>query len=104
MLAHVENGIGWITVNNPERHNAMSTEMFAAVPPILAAFNADPDVRVVIVRGAGEKAFVSGGDISQFGERRTSVESRREYNRGSGQSWQAWEELDKPVIAMIRGY
>jgi enoyl-CoA hydratase/carnithine racemase len=104
MLAHVEDGIGWMIVNNPERHNAMGVEMFAAVPQILNAFQDDPDVRVVVVRGAGERAFVSGGDISQFGERRTAPEDRADYNRGSNLSWGAWDALDKPVIAMIRGY
>jgi enoyl-CoA hydratase len=104
MLAYVEDGIGWMIVNNPERHNAMGVEMFGAVPAILGAFQDDPDVRVVIVRGAGDKAFVSGGDISQFGERRTTPEDRAEYNRGSNLSWGSWESLDKPVIAMIRGY
>jgi enoyl-CoA hydratase/carnithine racemase len=91
-------------VNNPERHNAMGVEMFGAVPRIVDAFQDDPDVRVVIVRGAGEKAFVSGGDISQFGEQRTTPEARANYNRGSNLSWNAWDGLDKPVIAMIRGY
>ena len=104
MLAHVEDGIGWMIVNNPERHNAMGVEMFGAVPQIITAFQDDPDVRVVIVRGSGDRAFVSGGDISQFGERRTTPASRAEYNRGSNLSWSAWESLDKPVIAMIRGY
>ena len=104
MLAHVEDGIGWMIVNNPARHNAMGTEMFAAVPGILQQFEDDPDVRVVIVRGAGDKAFVSGGDISQFGDLRTTPEARAAYNRGSNVSWNAWSALDKPVIAMIRGY
>src|SRR5947207_284488 len=104
MLAHVQDGIGWMIVNHPERHNAMGMEMFGAVPGIVTAFQDDPGVRVVIVRGAGDRAFVSGGDISQFGERRTTHEDRAEYNRGSNLSWGSWDNLDKPVIAMIRGY
>ena len=53
MLARVEDGIGWMTYNNPERHNAMSVEMTLAVPRILTAFRDDPDVRVIVVTGAG---------------------------------------------------
>ena len=59
MLARVEGGIGWMTYNNPERRNAMSLAMQQSVPIILDAFQADPEVRVVVVSGAGGKAFVS---------------------------------------------
>ena len=76
MLARVEDGIGWMTYNNPARLNAMSVEMTLAVPRILRAFRDNPDVRVIVVTGAGTRAFVSGADISEFGERRTSVDAR----------------------------
>jgi enoyl-CoA hydratase/carnithine racemase len=104
MLAHVEDGIGWITYNNPARHNAMSFAMQLAVPRILEAFTVDPDVHVVVVRGAGDKAFVSGADISEFESRRTAVDARAEYDAALHASWGAWRSLPKPVIAMIRGY
>jgi enoyl-CoA hydratase len=58
--------IGWMIFNNPERRNAVSNEMWEAIPNVLSAFDADPDVRVVVMTGAGDKAFVSGADISQF--------------------------------------
>ena len=80
MLAHVEDGIGWMTYNNPARLNAMSYDMQLAVPRILGAFAADPDVHVVVVQGAGERAFVSGADISEFSEKRTSVDARADYD------------------------
>ena len=104
MLARVDDGIGWMIYNNPERHNAMSVEMQLAVPRILTRFQQDPDVRIVVIAGAGERAFVSGADISEFGARRTSVEARADYDARMAETWSAWRALDKPVIAMIRGY
>ena len=104
MLAHVEGGIGWMTYNNPARLNAMSYDMQLAVPQILGAFAADPDVHVVVVRGAGERAFVSGADISEFGEKRTTVAARVDYDDALAAAWASWRTVDKPIIAMIRGY
>ena len=104
MLAHVEDGIGWMTYNNPARLNALSMDMNRAVPTILGAFQADDDVRVVVVTGAGGKAFVSGADISEFGEQRTSVDARAEYDRVAAEAGRSWGTVDKPIIAMIRGY
>ncbi len=83
MLARVEDGIGWMTYNNPERLNAMSMAMQQSVPIILEAFQNDPEVRVVVVTGAGGKAFVSGADISEFGEKRTSPEARALYDEAA---------------------
>ena len=104
MLASVGEGVGWITFNNPERHNAVSLEMLRSIPVILAAFDADPDVRVIAVTGAGERAFVSGADISEFGERRTTIEARAEFDEVAGRAISAWQAVEKPILAMIRGY
>ena len=104
MLARIEGGIGWMTYNNPARLNAMSMDMNQAVPRILGAFQASDDVRVVVVTGAGGKAFVSGADISEFGDKRTSVEARAEYDRVAAEAGRSWGTVDKPIIAMIRGY
>ena len=104
MLARVEDGIGWMTYNNPARHNAMSLEMWQAAPIILDAFQADPEVRVVVVTGAGSKAFVSGADISEFGEKRTTPEARAIYDDASTVAARAWTAVEKPIIAMIRGF
>jgi enoyl-CoA hydratase len=104
MLAHVEGGIGWMTYNNPARLNAMSYDMQLAVPRILGAFAADPDVHVVVVQGAGDRAFVSGADISEFSEKRTTVDARADYDQALAAAWGAWARVDKPIIAMIRGY
>jgi enoyl-CoA hydratase len=104
MLAHVEGGIGWMTYNNPARLNAMSYDMQIAVPRILGAFASDPDVHVVVVRGAGERAFVSGADISEFQEKRTTVAARADYDEALAATWASWRTVDKPIIAMIHGY
>ncbi len=104
LLVDVENGIAVVTFNNPEKHNALSVDMRAALPPTLRALGADPDVRVVVLTGAGDRAFVSGADISEFADQRTTPEARAAYDRAGSDSGRAWAELDKPVIAMIRGY
>ena len=94
MLARIEDGIGWMTYNNPARLNAMSMDMQQAVPVILAAFQASDEARVVVVSGAGGKAFVSGADISEFGNKRTSVEARAEYDRVAAEAGFSKEQLD----------
>ena len=90
MLAHVEDGIGWMTYNNPARLNAMSYDMQIAVPRILGAFAEDPEVHVIVVRGAGDRAFVSGADISEFSEKRTTVAARADYDEALARAWGSW--------------
>src|SRR5438309_10414603 len=80
MLSRKEGGVGIVTFNNPERHNAVSLEMWEATKRILDGFAADDEVRVVVLTGAGGKAFVSGADISKFASERASVEETRVYN------------------------
>jgi enoyl-CoA hydratase len=104
LLVDVDGPIATVTFNNPAKRNAMSVEMRAALPGALTALQDDPEVRVVILTGAGDKAFVSGADISEFGERRTSPEARAEYDAGWKAIDAAWHGLGKPVIAMIRGF
>ena len=104
LVAEKENGIGWITFNNPARHNAMSFEMWQAMAAVLDDYTKDPDIRVVILKGAGEKAFVAGADISQFKERRTGPEAVAEYNAMADSANKALVNCTKPTIAMVRGY
>ena len=74
MIAEIDGAIGWITFNKPERRNAVSTDMWEALPKILDDFEANPQVRVIVLKGAGDKAFVSGADISQFEQARNTPE------------------------------
>lgn len=104
MIALVEDRIGWMIYNNPARHNALSLEMQQAVPPILGSFAELDEVRVVVLRGAGERAFVSGADISEFEELRSTVETRERYDRAGVEAGRALALLEKPVIAMIQGF
>src|SRR5215471_6337947 len=104
LLVEVTDGIAIVTFNNPTKRNALSSEIRAALPGVLATLEADPAVRVLVVTGAGDKAFASGADISEFGQQRTSPEARAEYDRGQAALAGAWAGLTKPVIAMIRGF
>jgi enoyl-CoA hydratase/carnithine racemase len=104
VIAERDGSIGWITFNNPERHNAMSVDMWEALPPILDAFEADPAVRVVVMTGAGRKAFVSGADISEFETARGNAERVAHYEAITDKAMDHAYHLSKPAIAMIRGY
>ncbi|MCC6889342.1 MAG: enoyl-CoA hydratase/isomerase family protein [Hyphomicrobiales bacterium] len=104
MLSRKEGGVGYLIFNNPERHNAVSLEMWAASADILDGFRDDPDVRVVIITGAGGKSFVSGADISKFESERSSMEAVKHYNATVGRANQTVYEFPKPTIAMIKGY
>jgi len=104
LIATKENGIGWITFNNPARHNAVSLEMWQALTSTLEAYAVDPEVRVIILKGAGEKAFVAGADISQFKEKRSSTDAVQEYNMTADRAGQTLQTSPKPTIAMVRGY
>jgi enoyl-CoA hydratase len=104
LLVEAADGIAVLTFNNPAKRNAMSVGMRTALPGALAALADDPEVRVVVCTGAGDRAFVSGADISEFGERRTTPDARAEYDATFAAIDVAWKSLDKPVIAMIRGF
>jgi enoyl-CoA hydratase/carnithine racemase len=103
LIARKEGAIGWVIFNNPGRHNATSYEMWQALPVVLDEFVADPEVRVIVLRGAGEKAFSAGADISQFKEKRSGA-AAKEYNAAADAANQALRQCAKPTIAMIRGY
>jgi enoyl-CoA hydratase len=104
MLSRKEGGVGALIFNNPERHNAVSLDMWEAAQGILADFAADKAVRVVVVTGAGGKAFVSGADISKFESERSSKEAIDRYNQVVDEANAAVYEFPKPTIAMIHGY
>jgi enoyl-CoA hydratase/carnithine racemase len=104
LLVEAADGIARVTFNNPAKRNALSHEIRAALPKVLRALQDDGDVRVVVITGAGSEAFVSGADISEFGQQRTSPEARAEYDRAAAESGRAWLTLEKPILAMIRGF
>lgn len=103
MLATKAGGVGTMTFNNPERRNAVSLEMWEAAEAILTDFRDDPEVRVVVVTGAGGKAFVSGADISKFESERASEEAVRAYNAQTERVYGMLHGFPKPTIAEIHG-
>ena len=104
LLLQKDGPIGWITFNQPEKRNAVSQEMWQRMPDYVADLSADDTIRVVILRGAGEQAFVAGADISQFKDRRRNAADEEEYRRISGAGSQALANLRKPLLAMIHGF
>jgi enoyl-CoA hydratase len=104
LLLQKDGPIGWITFNQPEKRNAVSQEMWQAMPEYVADLAADPAIRVVILRGAGETAFVAGADISQFKDRRRNAADEEEYRRISGAGSDSLARLGKPLVAMIHGF
>ena len=104
MIAEKDGAIGRLIFNNPARHNAVSLDMWQAVERIMDDFENDDAIRVIIVSGAGGKAFVSGADISEFKEKRASEEAAAAYSKISEAARLKLQETLKPTIAMIRGY
>ncbi|HEX6080352.1 MAG TPA: enoyl-CoA hydratase [Methylomirabilota bacterium] len=104
LLLQKDGPIGWIVFNQPEKRNAVSQEMWQAMPEYVADLSADPAIRVVILRGAGDTAFVAGADISQFKDRRRNAADEEEYRRISGAGSEALARLGKPLVAMIHGF
>jgi enoyl-CoA hydratase/carnithine racemase len=104
ILSLVKDGVGYITFNNPEKHNAVSIEMWDALEQILDGFRSSKDIRVIVLNGAGGKAFVSGADISKFDKERSSKEAVLSYNKRTQKVYENLETFPKPTIAMIDGY
>ncbi len=104
ILKNVADGVGIVTFNNPEKRNAMSLDMWEGLGQALTELRDDPDVRVVILAGAGDKAFVSGADISQFEKTRHNAEAAEEYSKRSDAQRALLANYPKPTIACIRGF
>jgi enoyl-CoA hydratase len=104
MLASVRDGVGVITFNQPEKRNAMSVEMWDGLTGILEQWEGDSGVRVVVLTGAGDKAFVSGADISQFEKSRSNADAQREYEKLTSAGRAKLAAFPKAVIARIQGF
>lgn len=104
IIAEKDGAIGRMTFNNPDRRNAISFEMWQAIPVVLDDFAADDVVRVVVVSGAGDKAFSAGADVSQFESKRSTKDATAEYNTAVLQATERLKLFDKPTIAKIQGY
>jgi enoyl-CoA hydratase/carnithine racemase len=104
ILQSVADGVGVITFNNPEKRNAMSLDMWEGLGHALVELRDDSEVRVVILVGAGDKAFVSGADISQFEKNRHNAQASEEYSKRSAAQRALLADYPKPTIACIRGF
>lgn len=104
ILEHTAGGVGVITFNNPDKRNAMSLEMWEGFGEALTVLRDDDTVRVVILRGAGGQAFVSGADISQFEKVRHNAAASEEYAKRSAAQRVLLADYPKPTIACIQGF
>lgn len=104
LLAKRENGVGHIIFNNPAKRNAVSLDMWERLTALLKDYAADPDLKVLVISGAGGKAFVSGADISKFESQRSSKEAVAHYSVTGAKGYEAVYNFPKPTIAKIQGY
>ena len=103
LKTRIDGAIATVVFSNPAKMNAMTYDMWQAVPKTFAGLDANPAVRVIVCAGDGEKAFISGADISQFEKLRGTVEAQIVYNRAVEEAYQAPLNCTKPVIARVRG-
>ena len=103
ILLQREGAVGTIVFSNPEKHNAMTLQMWRAFATSMAVLDADDSIRAIVLVGDGEKAFVSGADVSQFGANRTDPTAQRSYSGAVEAAYLAPPRARKPVIASIRG-
>lgn len=103
LITRRDGAVGTIVFSNPQKLNAVTYDMWSALPAAVAALDADPAVRVVVITGDGEKSFISGADISQFEKLRGTTDAQAEYNNAVERAYLAPMQCSKPVIARIRG-
>jgi len=104
MIADKVGPVGRLVFNKPHKHNATSSDMWQAIPVILDDFENDPAIRVIVVTGAGDKAFVSGADISEFEKARNTPEQVARYDKIGEVANARLNKCSKPTIARIRSY
>jgi enoyl-CoA hydratase len=104
VVVRTEGPIGWLVFNNPSKRNALSFDMWQAIPGVLDRFEQDPDIRAVVLRGAGEQSFTSGADVSEFEALRSTSADQARYNTISETALSRLQLCPKPTIAMVQGY
>jgi enoyl-CoA hydratase/carnithine racemase len=104
VTAETTGAIGWLIWNNPDKLNALSPGMSEDALTVIETYEADPAIKVVIMRGVGRKAFISGGDIKSFDKTRADAEAARRAREVPAQLRLKMLNLEKPLIAMIYGY
>ena len=104
VVGKVENGVAELLFDNEARRNAISVAMSRQAADLLAGFAADPNVRLLVVRGAGDASFISGADISEFDKVRKDAEAAALHTHLSSSMYTAVREFPKPTLARIRGF
>ena len=104
LISEVHEKIAWIVFNNPQRMNAMSQEMWDNAASVLDKYGSNPEVRAIVLTGAGERAFVAGADISKFETERASAEAMASYNQSVANFHDSLNVITKPTIARVNGY
>ena len=104
ILTEVDGFIGRFTINNAAKRNCMTLSMWQRMGDVFAAWADDPEVRVIIVRGAGEQCFCAGNDISEFAELRSSPENIANYTAVTDRAYALFKAVPKPTIARIAGF
>jgi enoyl-CoA hydratase/carnithine racemase len=100
----IEDAVATVAIDNPEKRNALDLEMWSAFPPIMTMLAKDDRVRTVVLRGAGDGAFASGADITEFETVRADAAGGRRYEAENEAAFWAVARCPKPVLAMIRGF
>ena len=104
LIGRKDGAVGYVIFNNPARHNAVSLDMWQAMSTVMDEFLGDAEIRVLVVSGAGDKAFVSGADISKFESERATREAVAAYAAASKAAYDRLYDFPKPTLARIRGY
>lgn len=104
VIAEKNGHMGHVIFDNTKKHNAMSKAMWDQLAEAMQAFDAEEDIRVVVMEGAGEKAFVSGADISQFESEHANLDRVKAYSASVNRGYGAVQHAKKPTIAKINGY
>ena len=104
VAAEMKEPIGWLIWDNQSKLNALSPSMYSDALTAIETFEADPAIKVVVMRGAGQRAFISGADISSFAKTRANADAAERARATSDKLRHAMLHMEKPLIAMIRGY
>jgi enoyl-CoA hydratase/carnithine racemase len=104
LIVASEGPIGWITFNQPDRLNAVRRDMWDDLPAAVARLTGDPQTRAIVVKGAGDKAFISGADIAEFDVQRHDAASNRPFTAAVSAATRSLADARVPVIAMINGF
>ncbi len=104
LIVKKSDGVGCLILNQPEKHNAISYDMWVGIARVIGDFEADSDIRVIVLSGEGGSAFSSGADISQFERQRQSPENIKVYDGAAGRAQDSLTKVSKPTIAKITGY